>query len=301
MTSEVAGKPKTYVHGLMLLMAFLVASSFPVGAAITNALPPEVMMFFRFLAAATLFGPYVFIKNGLNIPSAKTLLGYAALSIPLVVFFWCMFESLRYTSMMNTGAIYTTVPAITALFAFFINRESGGRTRALGLMVGTLGALWILFRGDLSALIKLDLNKGDLIFLVGCLFLGVYNPLVKKTYAGEPMEVMTFWVTLLGSGWLFILSANSLAIVDWQGVETRVYLGVLYLSVFATLLTFFLLQLGTVNLGATKVAAYGFLTPIFVIALGLIFGLDSIELATLPGIGLVFVAMYLIQIRKKRV
>jgi len=284
-----------HVHGLMLLTILLVASSFPVGATITNALPPEVMMFIRFLIAAALFAPYIFIKHGLLIPSWKTLLGYAMLSIPLVVFFWCMFESLRYTSVLNTGALYTTVPAITALYAFFINKEYASKSRSLGLLVGTLGALWIVFRGNLDALLSLNLNYGDLVFLVGCLFLGLYNPLVKRLYAGEPMEVMTFWVILLGSGWLLMLSANGLEQTNWHLVDANVYAGVLYLSVFTTLITFFLLQFGTVKIGATKVAAYGFLTPLFVITLSVLIGIEPFEWVTLPGICMVLIAMFLIQ------
>ena len=113
----------------MLLMVALIASSFPVGALITEGLPPEVMMLIRFVLAALLFAPYVFIKNGWHLPSARRLMGYAILSIPLVIFFWCMFEALRYTSALNTGAIYTTVPAITAFYVFFINRETTGKRR----------------------------------------------------------------------------------------------------------------------------------------------------------------------------
>jgi len=286
---------KTNAHVLMLLTIILAASSFPVGAAITNDLPPVVMMFVRFLLAAILFAPYVFIKNGLSFPSLKKTIHYTILSVPLVVFFWAMFESLRYTSVINTGALYTLVPAITAIFALLINREITNKFRSFGLFVGTLGALWIVFRGDYGALISLKLNYGDLIFILGCLFLGLYNPLVKKFYSGEPMEVMTFWVLFLGSSLLLIASAENILIIEWRSIGAHVYGGILYLSLFSTLITFFLLQLCIVKIGATKVAAYGFLTPIFVILISISVGMGSFELSTLPGILLVITAMFIIQ------
>jgi len=286
---------KSNAHGLMLLTIILAASSFPVGAAITNDLPPAVMMFVRFILAAILFAPYVFMKNGLAFPPSKKLIHYTLLSIPLAVFFWCMFESLRYTSVINTGALYTLVPAITAVYALFINREITNKFRSFGLLLGTIGALWIVFRGNYSALVGLELNYGDLIFIFGCLFLGIYNPLVKKFYSGEPMEIMTFWVLLLGACLLLIASAESILTVEWSNVKGSVYGGVLYLSLFSTLITFFLLQLCVVKIGATKVAAYGFLTPIFVISISILVGVDKLELITLPGILLVIVAMFIIQ------
>lgn len=282
-------------HGLMVLSILLAATSFPVGAAITNELPPAVMMFIRFLLAALLFAPYLLIKKTLALPSPQKLIRYIVLSMPLAVFFWCMFESLRYTSVLNTGALYTLVPAITAISAFFINKEITHKYRAAGLLAGTLGALWIVFRGDLAALISLNLNYGDFIFIIGCLFMGLYNPLVKKLYAGEPMAVMTFWVLLSGAGWLLLASANNLADIQWHNISYKVYGGILYLSVFSTLITFFLLQLCVVQIGATKVAAYGFLAPIFVIIISISLGMNQFEWVTLPGIGLVVLAMFIIQ------
>ncbi len=286
-----------YIHGLMLLMVALVASSFPVGALITSELPPEIMMLVRFLLAALLFSPYVFFKNGWHLPTREKLAVYAVLSVPLVVFFWCMFEGLRYTTALNTGAIYTLVPTITAFYVFLLNRERPGKWRFLGLLIGTSGALWIVFRGDLSAFVQMKLNHGDSLFLLGCLFLGAYNPLIKKFYTGEAMEVMTFWVISFGSVWLLLLSIPTLSTVAWRDVQSSVYLGILYLALFTTLATFFLLQIGTLMLGATRVAAYSFLTPAFVVIINLISGVDMFQWQLLPGILLVLLAMFLVQMQ----
>lgn len=285
----------TKAHWLMLLTIVLAASSFPVGAAITNELSPSVMMFIRFSLAAILFSPYVFIKNDFQTPSKKKVFYYTILSIPLVVFFWCMFESLRYTSVLNTGALYTLVPVITAVFTLLINREVTTKFRSIGLIIGTLGALWIVFRGDYVAFLGLKLNYGDFIFIVGCIFLGLYNPLVKKFHSGEPMEIMTFWVLLFGACWLLIISSTSILDVDWYTIEISVYAGVLYLALFTTLVTFYLLQLCVVKIGPTKVAAYGFLTPVFVIVISAAIGMEELELVTLPGILMVIMAMFIIQ------
>jgi len=279
----------------MLLAIILAASSFPVGAAITKELPPEILMFLRFLLASALFAPFVFIKHGIKLPSRRALLNYNILSIPLVVFFWCMFESLRYTSILNTGALYTIVPAITAVFALLINREMTGKIRSFGLLLGTMGALWIVFRGNLDSFLGLEINYGDFIFLVGCLFLGLYNPLVKRTYEGEPMEVVTFWVLLSGSVWLLVVSLKGITHVHWLNVEQNVYLSILYLSLFSTLITFFVINFSTVRIGATKVAAYGLLTPVFVIIMSILFGMEPFETVTIPGLLLILGAMFLIQ------
>ena len=297
--TEFTEKSKRNAHGLMLISILLAATSFPIGAAITNNLPPSVMMFMRFFLAALMFAPYLMLRNTLYFPTPKRMLGYVVLSIPLAVFFWCMFEGLRYTSAINTGALYTLVPAITAIYALFINKEITHTFRSAGLLIGTLGALWIVFRGDYAALINLDLNYGDFIFIVGCFFLGLYSPLIKRIYRGEPMEVMTFWVLMSGAGWLLLASSSQLSDIEWRNVSYEVYGGILYLALFTTLITFFLLQICVVRIGATKVAAYGFLTPIFVIIISIALGTDHFEMVTLPGVVMVIMAMFIIQYEAK--
>lgn len=284
-----------FVHALMLLSIILIASSFPVGATITHALPPAVMMFIRFLLAALLFSPYVVFRNGFTVPKTKQSINYIIISVPLVTFFWCMFESLRHTSLLNTGALFTLVPTITAILAYLINRDSITRLRATGIILGTIGALWIVFRGDWKAFMSLSLNYGDLVFILGCLSLGLYNVLIKRLYSNEPMELMTFWVLCWGSFWLLLLSLGDLKTIEWSKIGINVYAGVAYLSLFTTLVTFFLMQFSIVRLGATKVSAYNFLTPVFVIALSVVLGMESFIPITVPGMLLVVGAMLLIE------
>ena len=292
---KVMRKIKANAHVLMLLSILIASSSFPVGKLITYDLPPGVMMFLRFLLSAVLFAPYVFIKNGLEFPPQKRMLSYTILSIPSVIFFWCMFEGLRYTSVINIGALITLVPVITAVWAFLINREIPTTLRSLGLAIGTLGALLVVFKGDYIALIRLKFNYGDFVFIMGILFSGWERPLLKKLYRGEPTEIITFWTLLLGAGWLLIASITSIINVDWHGTPSKAYGGIVYLAIFTTLITHFISQKCTILIGATKVAAYSLLVPAFVILITFVIGMESFELATLPGILLVIISMFFIQ------
>jgi drug/metabolite transporter (DMT)-like permease len=295
LNNQATYESKIHIHGLMLLAIILAASSFPVGAIITNELPPAVLMFIRFLIAALLFLPLVLHKHGIKVPGPKLLLRYAVLSAPLAAFFWCMFESLRYTSVVNTGALYTLVPAFTAISAYFINKEITNNFRILGLLVGTAGALWIVFRGNIDLLLSVHLNYGDVIFILGCISLSLYNPMIRRLHTDEPMVVLTFWILMTGSIWLLLLSIGKIPQIDWKHIDDSVYLWTIYLAVFSTLITFFIINFSTVKIGATKVAAYGFLTPLFVILISLIVGLEKFDVILLPGILLIFGSMIFIQ------
>ena len=282
------------VHLLLLLCAVLVSGSFPVVAAISNDLDPIVLTLIRFALASVLFAPFIWYRYTLVV-SFAALARYSLISASLVICFWSMFLALRYTTALNVSAIFTIVPGVAGIYAMVLNRENLGRPRFVALFLGIIGALWIIFRGDVALLADFSWNKGDLIFLVGCLFMGLYTPLVRLFHKGESMLQMSFWVMVTGTFWLLLLGGSKLMTVSWVDVSLRVWLGIGYLAVFSTIITFFLTQYALLFLGPTRVAAYSYLYPGLVLVLELFFGNVWPGIQILPGIVIVLAAMIVIQ------
>ncbi|MDD5758860.1 MAG: DMT family transporter [Desulfobulbaceae bacterium] len=279
----------------MLLAAILVSSSFIVGKAITHGLDPAILTLIRFGLATLFFAPVLAAKKLLFLPPVRQLLGYSTISATTVLFFWCMFESLRYTSAVNTSVIFTLTPGISGIYSALFLKELLGRNRIWALLFGMTGALWVIFQGDLNRLLAMDINHGDLLFLLGCFLMAAYTPLVKKFHRQESMLVMTFWVLCTGVGWLLLLSYPKLATIDWQGIEFRIWAGILYLAFFSTIVTFYLTHLATPYLGPTRVMAYSYFYPSFVLAINWILGNGLPPLATLPGILVVSLSIIVLQ------
>ncbi|MCZ6605489.1 MAG: DMT family transporter [Alphaproteobacteria bacterium] len=287
-------QPLRNAHLFMMLATVLVATSFPVGAAITHGLDSLVLTLLRFVLAAVLFAPLVAWRYGLSLPNWRDLARYGAVSACLVGFFWGMFAALRYTSVLNTATIFTLTPVIAAVVSAVLLKEKLSGAARLALPVGIIGAIWVIFRGDLAALISLKLGRGDAIFLAATVAMGFYGPLVKILHRGEPMAQMTFWTLVTGAFWLLVLSAPRLSGVEWAAVPMSVYSGIVYLAVFTTLITFFAVQWSTTIIGPTKVMSYTYLNPAIVLVLGLAFGQESPTLATYPGLILIVAATYIL-------
>lgn len=279
----------------MLANTTLVSTSFIVGKAIAPAIDPTILLLFRFGIAALLFLPFIQHKFGLQRPSNTALTRYALISGCLVGFFWLMFLALRYTSALNIGVLFTLVPGISHIYAILFLKEHIQRYQLVALIPATTGAVMVLFHGDLSQLLNLDLNRGDLLFFFGCLLMGLYNPMVKKFHRGEPMAIMTFWVLVTGICWLIPLSAASMFTLAWKDVAISVWGGIVYLAIFTTLVTFFLSQWATVHIGPTRVMSYSFLYPPFVVLFDLILGKGLPPVQTLLGVILIVPAMVAIQ------
>jgi len=294
-TGRSASLPHWLLHVLMLVAATLVSTSFTVGKAIADGLDPAILTLVRFLIASLLFLPYIHRRYGLERPTLSDLGRYSIISGALVAFFWLMFLSLRWTTALNTSVIFTLVPGISGIYSAIILRERLGRYRLAALFLAMAGALWVIFQGDVSRLLTLDLGKGDLIFFYGCLFMAAYTPLVKLLHRGESMAVMTFWVLVTGTLWLLLLGGNRLMAVDWPHVELMVWSGIVYLAIFSTIITFFLTQIATIRLGPTRVMAYSYLYPPMVLGIDWLLGHGMPPLKTVAGLLLIVPAMIVVQ------
>ncbi len=205
-----------------------------------------------------------------------------------------MFLSLRYTSSLNISVIFTLVPAISGIYAAWFARERIGPNLLLVLSVGLVGALWVIFRGDLEEFRGMSLNKGDLIFFGGCLAMGLYTPLIRVMHRNEPMEVMTFWILVTGCVWLLPGALLGLGNTNWTVVPLSTWLWILYLALFSTVITFYLTQYGTRVIGPTRTISYSYLYPLLVMILDFLLGKGWPELQVLPGVFLTLSAMLIL-------
>ena len=285
-------------HLLMLVATGFVATSFPVGAEITEGLDSLVLTFLRFALATILFAPVVAWRYGIALPKLRDLVRYGILSACLVGFFWGMFVALRLTSALNTAAIFSLTPAITVAVSVVLLKERLSKATLIALPIGVVGAIWVIFRGDLEALLSLSLGPGEGIFLMGTIAMGFYGPLVKYLHRGEPMAQMTFWTLATGAFWLFLLSASRFSQIEWTAIPTSVYGGIAYLAIFTTLVTFFLFQWSATVIGPTKVMSYTYLNPGLVLIIGVLFEQNVPPLALYPGLLLSLLATIVLQLTK---
>ena len=278
----------------------LIATSFPVGQAIAQGLDPAVLTFLRFVIAAVLFAPVIAWRYGLKWPGWRAMAGYAGISLCMTGFFWAMFEALRFTTALNTGTIFVLIPALAAVYSFFLLGDRMGRYKLTALGLGVIGAVWVIFRGDLDRLLGLQFNRGDLIFLAGCFLMAGYGPLLKKLHRQEPPAVISFWSVVTGCVWLALFSNTKLFSTDWTAISSGVWTGIIYLAVMTTILSTFLFQAAAIKLGPNRVAAYYYLNPLLVVVIDFVVGKGLPPLRILPGVAIALASTFVLARAAKR-
>ena len=282
-------------HIVAVIGMFFIATIFSVGDEIADSMPASVLMTLRFGAAALLFAPYILWRHGIRWPGLSGLWRYGLLSLLSTIFFWSMFEGLKYTDSLNTSAISTSIPGFTAIYGAILMRERLGRYRSAALLLGLLGTLWVIFRGDPERLFALELNKGDALFFGGCISMGLYAALIPKLHRGEPVAVMSFWIMVMVAAMFTTVANVEFADVAWGRIEDSVWGSLAWLAIGPTMLTFFMIQSTSLVIGATRVQSYSYLIPAFVLVFDWALGRGLPTAMTIPGIIVVLLATLVVQ------
>ncbi|MDG1069679.1 MAG: DMT family transporter, partial [Sulfitobacter sp.] len=191
-------------------------------------------------------------------------------------------------------AVFTLVPAMAGVFAWFLLRQRTTPRMLLALAIGGAGALWVIFRADLAALLAFDVGRGEVIFFFGCIAHAVYTPLVRRLNRGETAVVFSFGVLVAGSLWLGLVGAADIRATEWSTLRPMVWITILYVALGASAITFVLVQFATLRLPSAKVMAYTYLVPSWVILWETAFGNSLPPLLVLAGVGLTVLALLLL-------
>lgn len=291
-----AGRQRIVAHLAMLLFAALIAGSFTFGALTVPYISAVPLNALRFMLAAALMGAFAFgvARQKFTWPAAPWRFGINGFLT--AVYFVSMFIALTMTQPVATSAVYTLVPLMTAVTAYFIVGQRSGPAVLVSLLLAGAGAIWVIFRGDLDALLRFDIGQGELIYLIGCIAYAIYTPLLRRFNRGEPALVLSFWTMAATAAWIVLYGLPEILATDWLHLDPLVWWIALYLAVGPTAICFFLIQFASVHLPAAKVIAYGYLVPAFVIVLEGLAGHGWASLSVGAGamvtvLGLVVLAM----------
>lgn len=278
----------------MLAFSALVAGSFSLGAMAAPYVSPAALTVLRFALAGSLVGAAALATTGLPRSAWVAPWRYLVLGGLLAAYFVLMFKGLQTAAAISTAAVFTLTPIMAAGFGWLLLRQITTPRMALALTIGAIGALWVIFRADLAALMRFQIGSGEILYFWGCVAHALYAPMVRKLNRGEPALVFTFGMMVAGFALLVLWGWRDVVETDWANLPGIVWVCLIYVSVAASSMTFVLLQYATLRLPSAKVMAYTYLVPSWVILWEIAFGRTPPPALVLGGVALTVLALILL-------
>lgn len=286
--------PVQRAHGAMLLFSILVAGSFSLGVLIANDIAPMALNAVRFVIAAVVIGAVAAMTGKLQRSHFRAPWRYLVLGALFASYFVLMFYGLQTAAPVSAAAVFTLTPVLSGIFGYLLLRQVTTRRMGLALGIGASGALWVIFRADLAALRAFDIGQGEMIYFVGCIAHAIYTPMVRRMNRGEPAIAFTFGTLIAGALVLLVVGWGDIRTTQWTALPMLVWVGIFYVAIFASAMTFVLLQFASLHLPAAKVMAYTYLTPSWVIVWQVALGNPAPTGLILVGIVMTVLALVLL-------
>lgn len=245
----------------MLAFSGLVAGSFALGVKVANDITPAAFTLIRFVIAVSILATVLLIKTEFTKKVFKAPWRFFVLGGCIAIYFVLMFEGLKIASSVSLAAVFTFAPLLSGLFGYIFVRQKMSLSIFTALVIGAIGALWVVFEGNFQRLIMLEFGLGEMIFFCGVVFHALYTPLSRKLNRGESPLGFAFATTLGATVLMIFYGIGDVYQTDLLNLSWMVWLTLFYTALFASALTFFLIQYATLVLPSSKVMAYTYLVP----------------------------------------
>lgn len=291
------------VYLLLVLCVLFWSGNFILGRFVSSDIQPVELAFFRWSFVLILLIPVIFVidlKKVIRI-FKKNFLFLSFLSfLGITVFNTFLYIALQTTTATNALLINSIIPILILVFSFFILKTKITKIQTFGILLSTFGVIFLVLKGNLFSIMNIEFTTGDLWVIASSITWATYSTIVKL----KPKELnhIELFVIIVFVGFIFL--------IPWyliQGYSLEREINILkenwyffmYVSIFASVLSFYFWHVGISEIGADKTGQFTHLMPIFGSILAFIFLGERLEFYHIIGAIFIAIGIYLSLFIKK--
>lgn len=206
----------------------------------------------------------------------------------IAAFHTCVYLALVTTTAINALLWLAMTPLLIVLGSWLVFQDRITLQQLLGIGVSLVGAIVLIAQGSMSLLMALRFSTGDLWMLLAVVLWAIYSLLLKRSPVELPQTALLSASTvaailLMSPVYLWGLPSEQQLLPS-----TQVVWGLLYVSLFASVLAFLLWNNGVSRIGPSRAGTFIYLMPVFGAVLSVAFLGEGVQLFQLAGGVLVF-------------
>jgi drug/metabolite transporter (DMT)-like permease len=265
-----AGLANPYL--LLALAALFWSGNHIIGRAVTGYLPPYSIAMVRWLLPLIVLWP--FARPHLQRDWPKIVQHWKlVLFIGITggaIFSAGQYVGLQLTTALNVSVLNSITPAaIVAVGALFF-RDRLSPMQIIGILVSSVGVLFIITHGNFQRLQDIDFNRGDIIILVNMILFAVYSCVLRKLPSLHWLSFI-FLIAAISAVALTPFSLWEIASGQTFVVSVPTLLAILYFSIFTSFLAYVFWMRGVEKIGAARGGPFLHLIPIYSAVLASVF------------------------------
>lgn len=209
------------------------------------------------------------------------------------------FKGLALTSTSHASLIMTATPILVLILSAFLLRQRPGSQQWVGIILGFIGAAWLVFQGSSGKTAGQSSVLGDVYILINAISYGLYLVWVKPLMLElAPMNI-TKWIFLYASPFLIFWGWNDVNDVNWGGIGLLDWMALAYVILFTTGLAYGLNALAIQKASPELVGSYIYLQPLLAIVICISLGLDQLSISSFTAGLFILLGVWLVSTRKK--
>ncbi|HEY8197058.1 MAG TPA: DMT family transporter [Gemmatimonadales bacterium] len=225
------------------------------------------------------------------------LMGFVGIFLHQVI----QVHGLTLTTAVRTGWLIGLTPIWSAVLAAVFLGESFGFRKVLGLFLGTVGALLVITRGELSSrVLALPSTRGDLLVLASTVTWAIYTILGPKTLRRLGSARATAGAMFAGWAMMIPFFVSSAGWQEYRSLSSTSLMAIVFLGVGCSGLGYLLWYAALERIEASQVAAFLYLEPLVTLAAAVTLLGESVAASTILGGVLVLVGVLTVQTSNSR-
>tara|TARA_B100000925_G_scaffold23868_2_gene16225 strand:+ start:3124 stop:4026 length:903 start_codon:yes stop_codon:yes gene_type:complete len=260
---------------------------------------PTYVQGFGFIGIRLIGATIVFWLLGLLVPKqpidkadrwAFLRAAFFGMAINMLAFF----KGLEYSAPINSTVIITTTPIMVFLFSVILLKENIRPKRAIGVLIGFLGALSLVLFSQQASANAPNISLGNFLFIVNASTYGLYMIYVKPLSEKYNTIHLLKWLFLIGLVMTIPFTLPELLAVDFQQMPLSIWWRIGFVVLGTTFMTYLLMVYAIRHLRATSLSVFTYLQPIIGIVYAVLVGADFMTPIKWIAMSLVLVGVYLV-------
>jgi drug/metabolite transporter (DMT)-like permease len=285
-------------HIALFLVSLIYAANYTIAKEVMpKYLSPDVLVLARILTGTIIFWLATSFKSEKIDKSDFGLLilcGFTGAALNMFAFF----KGLSLTTPINASLILLLVPILVLIISAVFFKERITRIKGIGIILGIIGAGFLVMNGRSVSLNSQGL-LGDLLICVNSTSYAIYLVLVKKLIRKYKTLTVLKWVFTFGLIFIFPFTISDFTNANWSAIPLSIWSAITFILIAVTVLTYLFNGYALKFVSASVVSIYIYLQPLLASIIALSFGKDSLNLTKIIAYLLIFSGVLMVSQSRK--